>query len=121
MAKWQNDAMLDAGLAYITSNATEMYACSAQPANYAGIAAVALTSVVVPSFTGPADGDVNGRKITVDEKSGIPITDDGDGTEVVLASSDTLLYVATNDLQGLVSGGTLKILAWDIELRDPTA
>ena len=41
MAKWANDLMMDASLDYVAGS-VRMVACSAQPANYAGIAAVAV-------------------------------------------------------------------------------
>ncbi len=118
MAKWQIDAMLDAALAYISGNAIELYVCSGQPANYAGIAAVALTGAAVPGFTGPADGDTNGRKLTVDEEADIPVTASGNATHVVLASGTVLLYVTTSTSQALVSGNTVTVPAWDIEIAD---
>lgn len=118
MAKWQIDAMLDAALAYISSNAVELYVCSGQPANYAGIAAVALTGAAVPSFTGPADGDTSGRKLAVDEEADIPVTATGTATHVVLASGTVLLYVTTTTSQGLTSGNTVTVPTWDIEIAD---
>ena len=118
MAKWQLDAMLDAALAYISSNVLELYVCSAQPANYAGIAAVALTGAAIPTFTGPADGDTNGRKLTIDEEADITITSSDDATHVVLASATVLIYVTTCTLQALTSGGTVTVPAWDIEIAD---
>lgn len=118
MGKWQIDAMLDAALQYIEDNAVELYVCSAQPANYAGIAAVALTGAAVPTFTGPVDGDTSGRKTTVDQEADIAITATGDATHIVLASATVLLYVTTTTTQGLTSGGTVTVPAWDIEIAD---
>ena len=58
MAKWANDLMMDASLDYVAGS-VRMVACSAQPANYAGIAAVALADVTLAGgdFT-KANGDV---------------------------------------------------------------
>lgn len=120
MAKWQIDAMLDTALDYISTNAIELYVCSAQPANYAGIAAVALTGAAVPSYQANADGDVSGRKLAVDEEADISITASDDATHVVLASATVLLYVTTCTLQALTSGGTVTVPTWDIELEDVT-
>ena len=107
MAKWQIDAMLDAALAYISGTATQLFVCSGQPANYAGIAAVALTGGAIPSFQSPANGDISGRKLAIDEEVDIPITVTGDATHIVLASSNTFLYVTTCTLQGLTEGNTV--------------
>jgi hypothetical protein len=120
MAKWQIDAMLDAALAYISGNATQLYVCSGQPANYAAIAGVALTGAVVPSFTGPANGDVSGRKLTVDEEADIPVTASGTATHVVLASGSVLLYVTTTTSQAITAGNTVTVPAWKIEIADAT-
>jgi len=118
MAKWQIDAMLDAALTYISTNATQLFVCSGQPANYAGIAAVALTGGAVPSFQVNANGDAGGRKLAVDEEADITVTATGDATHVALASADTLLYVTTCTLQGLTSGNTVTVPTWDIEIDD---
>ena len=118
MAKWQIDLMLDAALDYISSNAVELYVCTGQPANYAGIAALALTGAAVPTFQANANGDVSGRKLTVDSEVDIPITATGDATHIVLASATVLLYITTCTTQNLTSGGTVTTPAWDIELAD---
>ena len=120
MGKFQLDAMLDAGLDYISSNVVELYVCTTEPANYAGIAALALTGAAVPSFQANADGDVSGRKKAVDEEADISITGTGDAQHIVLASASVLIYITTCTLQGLTSGGTVTVPTWDIELEDVT-
>lgn len=120
MAKWQVDAMLDAALDHISGNAIELYVCSAQPGNYAGIAAVNLAGLAVPSFQANADGDTSGRKLTVDQEPDISISASGDATHIVLASATVLLYVTTCTTQTLTSGGTVTVPAWDIEIADAT-
>ena len=120
MAKWQIDAMLDAALTYISTNAIELYVCSGQPANYAGIAAVALTGAAIPSYQAPANGDVSGRKLAVDQEADIPVTATGDATHIVLASATVLLYVTTCTPQELTIGNTVVIPTWDIEIADVT-
>lgn len=118
MAKFQIDAMLDAALAYISSNATELYVCTAQPTDRANAIATGLTGASVPSFTGPVNGDTSGRKLTVDSEVDIPITATGDATHIALCSGTDLLYVTTCTTQNLTSGGTVTTPAWDIEIAD---
>ena len=118
MAKWQNDLMLDAALNYISTNSVEMYVCSGQPANYAGIAAVALTGAITPTFQSLANGTTSGRKLAVDAKADAAITSSGDATHIVLSSATVLLYVTTSTTQALSSGGTVSVPAWNIELAD---
>lgn len=118
MAKFQIDAMLDTALDYISTNAIEIYVCSSQPANYAAIAAAALTAAAVPSYQANQDGDVSGRKLAVDEVTDESITASGTATHIVLASATVLLYVTTCTSQALSSGGTVTIPTWDIEIED---
>lgn len=120
MAKWQNDAMLDAGLAYVTSNATELYVCSGQPTDRANAIALNLAGPATPSFTGPANGDTSGRKITVDQEPDISIGTGGTATHIALCSGTTLLFVTTCTSQALSGGGTVTVPVWDIELADVT-
>ena len=121
MAKWQLDAMLDAGLAYISSNVTQIFVCDTQPTTYAEASSTyALTSTETPTFTGPANGDASGRKLTIDEEADMTITSTGTALHVALTSADTLIYVTTCTSQALTSGGTVTIPAWDIEIADAT-
>lgn len=118
MAKFQIDAMLDTALDYISTNAIEIYVCTGQPANYAGIAALALTATAVPGYAANADGDVSGRKLAVNELTDESITSSGTATHIVLASATVLLYVTTCTSQALSSGGTVTVPTWDIEIED---
>lgn len=120
MAKWQNDLMLDAALDYVAGS-TFAVACSAQPANYAGIAAVALADVALAGgdFT-KANGDSSGRKVTVAAKSGVTIDTSGTATHVALHDGTTLRYVTTCASLALTAGAgnTVNFPAWKVELAD---
>lgn len=120
MAKKADDTVLD-GLLNIIDNSTRMVVTSAEPANFAGIAAVALADVVMAGgdFT-DSDGDTNGRKVRVAAKSAVPIDASGTATHVCLDDGTTLLYVTTCTSQALTSGGTVDVPAWDVEIADPT-
>lgn len=125
MAKWSLDANMDAMLANIANNANALIVCSGQPANFAGIAAVALADVALTVGAGNgdyvlADGDVSGRKLTVLAQSAVPIDASGTATHVALASGSVLYYVTTCTSQALVAAGTVDVPAWDIEVADPT-
>lgn len=125
MAKFANDDIMDAGLNLIKNNCDKMVACSAQPATFAeanatyALADVAMTST---DFTGPANGDTSGRKITVASKSGVTVDTGGDATHVALLDTvnSRLLYVTTCPSQGVESGGTVSFGAWAIEIADPS-
>lgn len=120
MAKWQNDLMLDAALDYVAGSVFEV-ACSAQPANYAGIAAVALADVALTGgdFT-KANGDTSGRKVTMVAKGGVTIDSSGTATHIALHDGSTLLYVTTCTSLALTAGAgnTVSFPAWKIELAD---
>jgi hypothetical protein len=120
MGKAVDNTVLDGAL-NIIDNATRMVACSAEPANFAGIAAVALADVTLAGgdFT-DADGDTSGRKVTVAAKSGVTVDSTGTATHVTLDDGATLLYVTTCTSQALTSGNTVNFPAWDIEIADPT-
>jgi hypothetical protein len=114
--------VLDAALNGIAA-CNVQHVCSAQPANFAGIAAVSLGSVSMTPVTDYtlATGDVSGRKITVTAKSGVSVTATGTATHLVLAltSDSTLRFVTTTASQAVTSGGTVDIPAWKYELQAP--
>jgi len=122
MAKAANDVFIDGGLDRIDDCVT-LSVCSGQPANYAGIAAVMLAAVTLTAGDGGGDytkanGDTNGRKLSVLIQSAISITSTGTATHVVL-DDGTDIYVTTCTSQALTSGGTVTVPEWDIEIADP--
>lgn len=128
MAKHAPDNTLDGALERVAL-ADEMYVCSAQPANYAAIAAVALVGPITLTpgsgngdFT-IGDGDTSGRKITVAAQNGASVTATGSANHIVLATggaTDLIRYVTTCAAQTVTSGNTANVSAWDAELADPS-
>ena len=128
MGKWQNDAILEAALNYVKTNADKMVFCSALPTTYSqaidppASSGYALADVAIGSgdITGPTDGVVSGRKITVAEKASISIDATGTGNHVVLVDTgaSALLFATTATSQAVTSGNKLTIPAWNIEARD---
>lgn len=123
MGKIVADTVLDAALAAI-AKADVIVACAAQPATFADAANshMAEASMVESTDYTIANGDTNGRKITVLQQTGVWITDTGNGNHVALVNSDTaeLLYVTTATSQTLTTSNTMTFNAWDIEIADPT-
>ena len=124
MAKSISDPVFDAALAKIAT-CTRLVVCSAEPANFAGIAAVALADVVMTAGDGAGDyvisnGDVSGRKVRVQQQAAVPIDVTGTATHVVLDDGVTLQAVTTCTSQGLTSGGTVTVPVYDFEFADPT-
>lgn len=124
MAKSVSDVVLDASLNVIKTNTIRQTVCSAEPANYAAIAALTLAEAVMASgdFT-IADGDTSGRKLTVAAKAGNLITLSGTATHVVLHNnSNASYYVTTCTSQALTANAsnTVSLPSWKIEIADPT-
>lgn len=122
MAKSVHDNVLD-GAFDIVDQADIMTACNAEPTTRTeAITTFKLADVVmVPNtdFT-KANGDTNGRKVTVAAKSAVPVDTTGTATHVALCDATRLLYVTTCTSQALTSGNTVNFPAWDIEIADPT-
>lgn len=131
MAKFANDTVMDAALSTIRENVKRITVCSGQPTTVnqaqdlkpTGKALARLAATSAGSFAALANGDASGRKLTVNQHSGIAVSATGGGDHVALLSStaaSTLWYVTTATSQTLTSGNTLTINAWDIEIADPT-
>ncbi len=119
MAKFVADAILDLLLDGIAGG-TRLVVCSGQPANFAGIAAVALADVVIDGGDfSKANGDTSGRKVTVAQQAAIPIDASGTATHVSIDDGATLLAVTTCTSQALTAGGTVTVPAHDYEVSDP--
>lgn len=122
MAKFVVDAAMDLLLGKVATG-TRMVVCSGQPANFAGIAAVALADVVLTAGDGNGDytignGDTNGRKLTVAQQTAITIDSSGTATHVSLDDGSTLLLVTTCTSQALTAAGTVTVPAFDLEVAD---
>jgi hypothetical protein len=123
MAKWANDAVMDAALDYI-DQCDKMTVCNAQPTTYAEAnATFALADVAMTPDTDytKANGDTSGRKITVAAKSAVLIDTTGTATHVALirTTDSSLRYVTTCTSKALTAADTVNIPAWDIEIGDP--
>lgn len=125
MAKTVHDDVLDGALNIVKNNGTRLCVCNAQPTTYTQAIAtfkLAIKTITSGDFTGPADGDSSGRKLTVNQQAGITV--DADGTAVYIAVCDSvnskLLLVTTCTSQVLTSGNTVTVPAFKEEIADPT-
>lgn len=126
MGKLVADAVLDAALNHIKNNATKLHVCSTQPTTYAEAnATYQLASVVIDSsdFTGPANGDTSGRKVTIGAQSGMLVTASGTAAHIALTNgTDTLYYVTEIEPDTALvdnDSNTCSTGAWKIEIADP--
>lgn len=122
MAKYTHDSVLDAALTKVAT-ATRLVATSAQPANYAGIAAVALADVALTPGDGNgdfaiSDGDLSGRKLTVSAHPGVAVDATGGITHLCLDDGSTLLHVTTSTVELVTSGFTVNLPAYVVEFLD---
>lgn len=126
MGKKLPDAVLDAPIEYIADTYDRLHVCSDEPASYAGIAAVELAAVDLTVGVGngdytKGDGDVSGRKLTIAAQEGLTAGGTGNATHIVLSDGSSLLGpVTTCTSQGVTSGNTVNVPAWDIEFADPS-
>lgn len=120
MAKALDDTVLNAALTDIGTS-TVMHLTSAQPANFAGIAAVSLGSIAMVSgdFV-QAAGTPSGRKVTVGAKNGLSIGTSGTANHVVIATGTVLKAVTTMTAQAVTAGNTANVAAWAITITQPT-
>ena len=122
MAKSATDAVLDGTLDVIALG-TLLTVCNAEPTTYTeAITTFKLADVVIDSgdFT-KANGDTNGRKVTVGQQADVPIDTTGAATHVaIVTTSGTLMRIVTTcTSQALTSGGTVTVPAFDYEISDP--
>lgn len=122
MAKSATDAVLDGTLDVIATG-TLLTVCNAEPTTYTEAATTyKLADVVLDSGDfSKANGDTNGRKVTIAQQADIPIDTTGTATHVAISttSGSLLRVVTTCTSQGLTSGGTVTTPAFDFEVSDP--
>lgn len=119
-----NDLVIDQALNYIKNTVTEVRVCSGDPADRATAVTNTLavkTGLTSTDFTGPANGDVSGRKITANAHSAVSITATGLAAVVCYCSGTDLLWKTNlSATQNLTSGGTVDISLVDHEIADAT-
>lgn len=125
MAKSQNDLMLDAAFDWVRARVTQECVCSTQPTTYAEATSTynlatktGLTSTAITL----ANGDTNGRKMTMASQTTLSVTASGTAAHVALvgSSGSTLLLVTTCTTQALTTGNTVNVPAFDDEIADAT-
>ena len=121
MPKVASNDVLDGSLNVIRG-ATRMVVLNGEPASYAAADAGKLVEAVLTTgdFSIGA-GDVSGRKVSIAGKSGLSVLAAGTADHVALLDpgSSRLLYVTTCPAQALVSGGTVSIAGWSVEIGAP--
>ena len=124
MGKSADNDIMDDGFDQLRADVDKMVVCSQEPTNFTeanSTYALADVAMADADFT-IADGDVDGRKVTVAAKNAVNV--DSSGTATHLALVDTvaskLWYVTTVTSQVLTAGNDVDIPSWKITIRDPT-
>ena len=119
MAKFINDAVMDAALNLIAGSAVFMAACKDQPADVAGVGTHGLGTVGFTDWT-LAAGDTSGRKITAGAAT-IAIGTSGTVNHLAYYDADTLYVVGTVAPTAVTAGGTVTVASYDVdEIKDPS-
>lgn len=119
-----SDPTMDGGLDYLMNNATAVSICSADPngvyANIAGSEKAKYTGLTSGSFT-KANGDVSGRKVTLNALTGNNGTAAGPGSFLVFHNNvDTWYATIDGDGDSVNIGSAANIGATDVwEIEDP--
>jgi hypothetical protein len=124
MAKATDAGVKDAALLDVKNNVERLVVCSAQPANFAGVAAVTLGDVAFAAgdVTGPGDNG-SAREQTYGAKSGINVDTSGNANHVALVddTGTRLLLVTTiSNAQEVTSGNTMSTAAFAHSIAEAT-
>jgi len=123
MGKVAPNDMIDSAFLYITGSANYYTVCSGSPATYADARTNnILAGMPITSGCFAIADDTSGRKLTMTARTSASITASGSALAVCLVNTTNsgLLYVTTCTEQYLVSGGTVDIPEWKINIQDPT-
>lgn len=124
MSKFANDLIMDAAFDFVIAEAERLVVATGDAgAVYASLAAITLADdPLVGGDFSKANGDTNGRKLTIAQQASVPIDASGTATHVhVVDDTGTrILLTTTCTSQVLTSGGTVTIPAFDEEISDPT-
>ena len=127
MGKLVPDTQLDAMLAVLFATADRVDVCADTPTTYGNATTggtYSLGNVTVTAGVGNGDwtaaaGDTSGRKVTMTQQTGVPVTNSGTATHIAWTDgSATLFGVTTCTSQAVTSGNTMTINAFDVELQD---
>ena len=116
------DAAFDLLLNYIQDNQEAIHICSAEPANYAGVAGVDLGNKQTPTVAEPSDRSPNGREIVVSAITDGSVTGTGTASHWAIvkdtATSELLAAGALAAPQGVTSGNTFTLTQFAIGVPD---
>lgn len=98
MGKTLHDDVYDQALNYIETNCDKLTICSQHPTTYTEANATYALGDAVPTFTGPANGDVSGRKTQVDAVSAATVDASGNANHAALLDTINSKLLATTPI-----------------------
>ena len=123
MTRFFHNDVLDAAADKVATG-THATVCSAAPANYAGIDAVALAAWDIDSGDWTVqDGVIDGRRATLGAQSGAEAeaSDAGDTLHLAIDDGDILLAVTEIPSKPITEGNPVNVAAVNFGFRAPTA
>ena len=119
-----NDRVFDNGLTTLDTEVNRLDICSSEPATYAAaIGSASLGNKLTPTVGAPTDRSPTGRKVVVSAIADGTVTANGTATHWALVDTLNSRLMATGSLsasQGVSSGNTFTLAAFDIGMADPT-
>jgi len=118
-----SDYVLDAALAKLDTEADRIDITSQEATTYTeATSTYTLGNSTSLSFGAPQDGDTSGRKVTAAAITDGSVTGTGTATHFAITDVSATRLLATGSLttsQGVTSGNTFTIAAFDVEIPDP--
>jgi hypothetical protein len=118
------DYIFDLALAELDTNATHLYITSAEATTFTqATSTYALGNKATPSVGAPANGAVNGRRVTVASFTDGSVTATGTATHWAITKTTGSTLMATGALsasQAVTSGNTFSLAAFDVTIADAT-
>jgi hypothetical protein len=117
------DRVFDNGLTVLDTEANRLDICSSEPTTYAGATStVSLGNKTSLSIGAPADRTGGGRKVTVAAITDGSVTANGTASHWAITDTGNSRLLAAGALsssQGVTSGNTFTLPAFDIGIPDP--
>ena len=116
------DTVFDTGLNTLDTNGTQIDITTSEISVWANLAAATLGNATVNTGA-PANGAVDGRRVTVPAITTGTVTGTGSATHWCLSNGSSTVYAAgpLTSPQSVTSGNTFTLDAIDITIRDATA
>jgi len=118
-----SDYVLDAALTKLDTEADRIDITSQEVTTYTeATSTYTLGNSTSLSFGAPQDGDTSGRKVTAAAITDGSVTGTGTATHFAITDVSATRLLATGSLttsQGVTSGNTFTIAAFDVEIPDP--